>query len=87
VKDGGGDMFPVFLHCSQEELVRRVSNPDRAARGKITSARGLKKFLTQYNIAPVPHPDCLMLNSEIPSADTTAREILRHFDLNPALVM
>ena len=87
VNDAGGDMLPVFLHCSKEELVRRVSNADRAERGKITSERGLDSFLAQYNIVPVPHPDCLMLDSEITSADATARQILRHFALKPVQFM
>jgi len=60
VNDASGDILPVFLHCSKDELVRRVSNADRADQGKITSERGLDKFLAQYNIAPIPQPDCLM---------------------------
>jgi hypothetical protein len=55
----GGELLPVFLYCSKEEVIRRVSNADRAERRKITSEKGLNKFLAQYNISPVPRTDCL----------------------------
>jgi hypothetical protein len=79
----GGELLPVFLYCSKEEVVRRVSNADRAERRKITSEKGLNKFLTQYNISQVPRTDCLVLDTEANSADATAQEIIRHFDLIP----
>ena len=37
----GGELLPVFLHCSREEAARRVGNPDRVERGKLTSAESL----------------------------------------------
>jgi hypothetical protein len=80
----GGELLPVFLHCSEAEAVRRVSNPDRAQRRKITSKTGLAEFLTQYNIVPVPRPDCLMLDTEARSADATAQAIIRYFRLDDA---
>ena len=79
----GGELLPVFLYCSKGELIRRVGNADRAERRKITSENGLNKFLARYNISPVPRTDCVMLNSETRSADATAQEIIRHFDLIP----
>jgi hypothetical protein len=83
VQRHGGELLPVFLHCSKEELIRRVSNADRAERRKITSEKGLDKFLAQYDISPVPRTDCVMLDSEARSADATAQEIIRHFGLMP----
>jgi hypothetical protein len=79
-----GELLPVFLYCSKEEAVRRVENADRVKRRKIASEAALNKFLTQYIISPVPRSDCLMLDSETRSADATAQEIIRHFDLIPA---
>jgi hypothetical protein len=76
-----GELLPVFLRCSGEELIRRVSNTDRAERRKIASEKGLNNFLAQYNISPVPRTDCLVLDSDTRSADATAQEIIRHFDL------
>jgi shikimate kinase len=76
-----GELLPVFLRCSREEIIRRVGNADRAERRKITSEEGLNKFLAQYNISPVPRTDCLVLDTDTRSADATAQEIIRHFDL------
>src|ERR1700722_12885123 len=39
----GGELLPVFLHCSREEAARRVGNPDRAERRKLTSAEILTR--------------------------------------------
>src|SRR5712672_2533807 len=83
VQRHGGELLPVFLYCSNEEAIRRVSNADRAERRKITSEKGLNKFLAQFKISPVPRADCLVLDSETRSADATAQEIIRHFDLIP----
>lgn len=57
----GGELLPVFLHCSREEAVRRIGNPDRVERRKMTSAQVLIKDLDRYNLSPVPRPDCLKL--------------------------
>lgn len=83
VQRHGGEVLPVFLHCSKEEVIRRLGNADRAERRKITSEKGLSEFLAQYNISPVPRTDCLVLDSGTRSADATARQIIRHFDLIP----
>jgi hypothetical protein len=80
----GGELLPVFLHCSRDEMIRRVTNAERAARGKISTAPGLEGFLAQYDLVPVPRADCLVLDSAATSADATAREIIRHFSLAPA---
>jgi hypothetical protein len=83
VQRHGGRLHPVFLHCSRQELVRRVSNADRVARRKTTSEKGLDQFLAQYNISPVPRTDCLRLDTETMSADAAAQDIIRHFGLAP----
>jgi hypothetical protein len=77
----GGDILPVYLHCSRDENVRRVSNADRARRGKITSEQGLDRFLARYRISAVPRADCLVLDTSVRSAELTAQEIVRHYAL------
>ena len=77
----GGRLLPVFLYCSREEALRRVSNADRAERRKITSEHGLNRFLEQFEIAPVPRAGCLSLDTGTRSADESAQEIVRHFNL------
>jgi adenylylsulfate kinase-like enzyme len=76
-----GEVLPVFLHCSRAEMIRRVTHAERAARGKIGTAKGLESFLHQYDLVPVPRADCLVLDSEAKSADATAQDIIRHFGL------
>ena len=77
----GGELLPVFLHCSREEAVRRIGNPDRVERRKMTSAQVLIKDLDRYNLSPVPRPDCLKLDTEARTAEATARAIVSHFGL------
>jgi hypothetical protein len=80
----GGELLPVFLHCSREEAARRVGNPDRVERRKMTSAESLNRYLDDYKFSPVPRPDCLKLDTEVKSAEATAQEIISHFGLAAA---
>jgi hypothetical protein len=80
----GGELLPVFLQCSREEAARRVGNPDRVERRKMTSAESLIKDLDRHKFSPVPRPDCLKLDTEARPAEATAREIISHFRLNVA---
>jgi hypothetical protein len=77
-----GELLPVYLHCSREEAARRVGNPDRVERRKMTSQESLIRDIDKYKFSPVPRSDCLKLDTEIKSADLTAREIIRHFSLD-----
>jgi shikimate kinase len=81
VQRGGGQLLPVYLQCSVDEIVRRVGNNDRAIRKKLTSEKGARDFLQEHRVAPVPRPNCLVLDSEANSAEANAQEIIRHFDL------
>ena len=80
----GGELLPVFLHCSREEAARRVGNPDRVERRKLTSAEILTRGFDTYDFAPVPRADCLKLDTEARPAEATAREIIAHFGLGAA---
>src|SRR5262245_46103524 len=77
----GGELLPVFLHCSPEEAARRVGNPDRVERGKLTSAEGLNNFLGGRNFTSVPREDCIKFDTEAMSPDAVAREIVGQFGL------
>jgi hypothetical protein len=77
----GGELLPVFLHCSREEAARRVGNADRAERRKMTSAESLIKELGAYEFTPVPRAGCLELDTEARPVEATAHEIVRHFGL------
>jgi hypothetical protein len=77
----GGALLPVFLHCSEDEIARRITNADRVVRGKITSMEGLYSFRADYRDASVPRANCIILDTTVRSADATAQEIIRHFGL------
>ena len=82
VQRHGGKLLPVFLHCSREEALRRVGNPDRVARRKISSSEHLIRELDRYDLTAVPRPDCLRLDTGMNPAEVTAQEIVRHFGLD-----
>jgi hypothetical protein len=82
VQRHGGELLPVFLHCSEDEIIRRVGNADRVERRKIASMEGLDRFRADYNDSPVPRTNCIMLDTAKRPADSTALEIIRHFELN-----
>jgi hypothetical protein len=77
----GGELLPVFLHCSREEAARRVGNPDRIERRKMSSPEGLTRYLDDNNFTPVPRPDVLKLNTEAMLPAATAQQIVSHFGL------
>jgi hypothetical protein len=77
----GGELMPTFLHCSDEEIARRIGAADRAQRRKIASMEGLRQFRAGYHDSPVPRADCLMLDTAARSAEATAQVIVRHFGL------
>jgi len=82
VQRHGGKLLPVFLHCSREEALRRVGNPDRVERRKLTSGEHLIRDLDRYDLTAVPRPDCLRLDTSINPAEVTAQKIVEHFGLN-----
>jgi hypothetical protein len=81
VRLGGGELLPVFLYCSREEASRRVGNPDRVQRRKMSSPESLTRYLDDNNFTPVPRPDVLKLNTEAMLPVATAQQIISHFGL------
>lgn len=76
-----GRLMPVFLFCDNATLNKRISNHDRAERRKLTSQQGLAAFMTEWNIVPVIHPDCLMIDTSLQPATESAQIICSHFGL------
>ena len=82
VQRHGAKLLPVFLHCSREEALRRVGNPDRVERRKITSGDHLIREIDRYDLTAVPRPDCLRLDTGVNPAEMTAQKIVGHFRLD-----
>src|SRR5690242_7194982 len=83
VRRHDGEMLPVFLHCAQEEALRRIGNPDRIERGKVSSAEGLIDYLGGRDFTSVPREECIKLDTGTMPPESTAAEIVRHFGLSP----
>jgi hypothetical protein len=81
VEADGGRVLPVFLSCGRREVVRRLGNPDRVERGKITTAAAFDAFLETSNVVAVPRSDCLAFDSGQETAEDVAQSIVRHFGL------
>jgi len=81
LEQNGGEVLPVYLHCSVDEAIRRVGNPDRIERRKISTENGLRTFVADGNLTAIPRSNCLKLDTEVRSAQQTAQEIARHFRL------
>lgn len=80
----GGELLPVFLHCSREEAMRRVGNPDRVERRKMASDEALANYLDSNNFTAAPRADCLKMDTGAAPAEVTAQKIVDHFALTPA---
>jgi hypothetical protein len=78
----GGELLPVFLHCSREEAMRRVGNPDRIERRKMASGEALANYLDSNNFTAAPRADCLKLDTGAAPAEVTAQKIVDHFGLD-----
>jgi hypothetical protein len=81
----GGELLPVFLHCSREEAMRRVGNPDRVERRKMASGEALANYLDSNNFTAAPRADCLKLDTGAAPAEVVAQKIVDHFGLTPAM--
>lgn len=81
IVDCGGVIMPVFLTCDTDLLVDRIANQDRVDRGKLSSAEGLETFLAQWNVARVPHSNCLTVDTTSTEPQDAAGEIASHFGL------
>ncbi len=76
VESAGGRFLPIFLQCDVEELERRVSDPSRIERHKITSVDGLRRALETWNCIGLPKKDCLNVVTDGKSPRDCAREII-----------
>lgn len=76
-------ILPVFLHCSEEEMQRRVANQERKERRKISDVQELARFVSETICTPIPRGNCLRLSTENVSPADTAEKIVMHFRLQP----
>lgn len=81
IEGNGGQLLPVYLQCSNDEILRRITNPDRVQRRKMASVEVALDFLEKHQVSAVPRSTCLTLDSEANDAETNAEAIVSHFGL------
>jgi tRNA uridine 5-carbamoylmethylation protein Kti12 len=81
VRQYSGEICPVFLHCPPEEALRRVGNPDRVERGKLTSTEGLVDYVGDRDFTSVPREECIEFDTGAMLPDAVARAIVDRFGL------
>jgi len=74
-------ILPVFLHCSKKEMRRRVRNPDRKERQKISTEADLEQFICETLCTPIPRENCFKISTENTSPRDTAEKIIKRFNL------
>ena len=77
----GGGLLPVYLHCSEETLMKRVTAPDRLARGKIASTATLKDYLARNDFVAIRRDNCLSFSTETAPVKRTAAAIAEALSL------
>lgn len=76
----GGKLLPVFLYCSPEEAARRVGNPDRVERRKLTSPERLD-YVESRNFTSLPRDNCIKFDTEAMEPEAVAQSIVSQLEL------
>ena len=71
----GGTLQPIYLHCSRETQLSRVTAPDRRARGKLATREGLEPYLDRNRFVAIKRDNCLTFSTETTPAADTAQAI------------
>lgn len=77
---------PVLVDCQVEELARRVTNPRRRERLKMSDADRLREMAATSSIVTTDHPNTLKLDVTNLTPDVAAARILNHATSIGALV-
>jgi shikimate kinase len=74
----GNDFIPVIISCDANDLIKRVSSPDREKNLKLTNVDVLKSILESKKILPINHPNLLKVDSSHHSKEEVANIIAEH---------
>lgn len=82
VEEAGGEVCFVLLKADREELDRRVTAESRKHMGKAKIVEIMDNFHASYDLlSPVPDRESLIIDNTDLSAEQTARQIIKHFNL------
>jgi hypothetical protein len=74
----GALFVPVVVTCGEEENLRRIPMPDRAANLKSTNVERARERLHTLRVLPINHPNSFRLDTTSASPDQSAEAIERH---------
>lgn len=74
----GAAFFPVWLTCEEAAIRRRKRAPERRARLKDTDLSNVSRWVREFEVLKVPHPNALTLDTTHGEPRETARRILEH---------
>ena len=78
-KQRKADFFPVWLTCDDAATLRRRKNtPERRARLKDIDLTNISRWLEEFEVLRVEHPNALTLDTSRSEPRQTARRILEH---------
>ncbi|MGB0507574.1 MAG: hypothetical protein ACPGGK_15400, partial [Pikeienuella sp.] len=66
-------IHPVYLYCSEAEMLRRVGAEERSAQGKISTKSGLLAYVAANNFVPVPRDACIRMETARPAEDVACQ--------------
>ena len=68
-------LHSVFLHCQEEQLHQRVTQPDRTRNGKLDSSQKLGELLKRHEYVPIPGLETLVIDTSSLSVEETSQFI------------
>jgi predicted kinase len=74
----GARFFPVWLTCDAAVLRQRKDTPDRRARLKDIDLSNIDRWVTEFEVLRVAHPNALTLDTSRRDPRETAQRILDH---------
>ena len=74
----GAGFFPVWLTCEAAVIRRRKNTPERRARLKDIDLTNISRWLEEFEVLRVPHPNALTLDTSRRQPRRTAERILEH---------
>ena len=78
----GSEILPVFVHCPEDEIERRIGAPDRVELGKLSSMAMLRNMLYWKPSIPIPLPNSISIDTSTTSPEEAARTIVDRFELH-----
>ena len=77
-KQRQADFFPIWLTCDAEIILQRKATPERKARLKDIDLSNISRWVNEFKVLKVEHPNGLTLDTSNLTPEETARCVLEH---------